>query len=238
MERVDRWGDSMQALWGSLGICPPIDHIGLPHCTQKNYILSATSRFGEMSKTASHYGLSFSASWWDFQSWNLWHGHWWISSLQARVSSMVELWRCYLPYLWRSDWPYILIQLYEGTNHMPLPEGQTYLYPSPGEGRKPKWVDKPTKNLPASIHWALVVFPIELNWGDQSVTIDLPKSLHTSSSVTADEYPYIKVNIPMSILEEQDHGSLPLSGKHNTPTITQPKAPWNLGSLSQQRWTI
>ena len=33
MERVDRMGDRMQALWGSLGICPPIDHIGLPHHT-------------------------------------------------------------------------------------------------------------------------------------------------------------------------------------------------------------
>ena len=30
VERVDRWGNSMRALWGSLGICPPIDHIGLP----------------------------------------------------------------------------------------------------------------------------------------------------------------------------------------------------------------
>ena len=71
-----------------------------------------------------------------------------------------------------------------------------------------------------------VVFPIELNRGNQSVTIDLPESLHTSSSVTTDEYPYIEVNIPMSILEEQEHTSLPLGGKHDTPTITWAKAPW------------
>ena len=57
------------------------------------------------------------------------------------------------------------------------------------------------------------------------MTIDLPESLHTGSSVTTDEYPYIKVNIPMSIMEEQDHASLPLGGKHDTPTITRPKAP-------------
>ena len=30
-ERADRWGDSMRALWGSLEICPPTDHLGLPH---------------------------------------------------------------------------------------------------------------------------------------------------------------------------------------------------------------
>ena len=58
------------------------------------------------------------------------------------------------------------------------------------------------------------------------MTINLPESLHTCSSVTTDEYPYIEVNIPMSILEEQDCASLPLGGKYDTPTITQPKAPW------------
>ena len=29
-ERADRWGDSMRAFWGSLEICPPTDHLGLP----------------------------------------------------------------------------------------------------------------------------------------------------------------------------------------------------------------
>ena len=62
--------------------------------------------------------------------------------------------------------------------------------------------------------------------GNQSVTINLPKSLHITSSVTTDEYPYIEVNIPTSIPEEQDHASLPLGRKHDTPTITQPKKPW------------
>ena len=81
------------------------------------------------------------------------------------------------------------------------------------------------------IHWLLstgpsVVFPVELNGGNQSLTINLPESLHTSSIVTTDEYPHIEVNIPMPIPEEQDHASLPLGGKHNTPTITRPKTPW------------
>ena len=71
-----------------------------------------------------------------------------------------------------------------------------------------------------------VVFPIELKGGNQSVTIDLPKSFHTGSSITTDEYPYIEVNIPTSILEEQDCTSLPLGGKHNISTITQSKTPW------------
>ena len=38
-ERADRWGDSMRALWGSLEICPPTDHIGLP-CHTAGELLS------------------------------------------------------------------------------------------------------------------------------------------------------------------------------------------------------
>ena len=72
----------------------------------------------------------------------------------------------------------------------------------------------------------LVILPMELSGGNQSVTIKLPKSLHTGSSVTNDEYLYIKVNIPMPIPEEQDCTSPPLDRKHDTPTITQPKTPW------------
>ena len=71
-----------------------------------------------------------------------------------------------------------------------------------------------------------VVLLIELNGGDQSVTINLPESLHTGSSVITDEYPYIEVNIPTPIPEEQDCTSLSLGGKHNIPTITQSKTPW------------
>ena len=58
------------------------------------------------------------------------------------------------------------------------------------------------------------------------MTINLPKSLHTGCSVTSDEYPYITVNIPMPVPEEQDSTSPPLGGKHDTPTTPQPKIPW------------
>ena len=58
------------------------------------------------------------------------------------------------------------------------------------------------------------------------MTIDLPESLHTGSNITTDEYPYVGVNIPMPIPEEQDCASLPLGRKHDTPTTTWPKTPW------------
>ena len=67
---------------------------------------------------------------------------------------------------------------------------------------------------------------MELKGGDQSVTIDLPESLHTGSSVITDEYPYIEVNIPTLVPEEQGNASSPLAKKHDTATADQPKTPW------------
>ena len=58
------------------------------------------------------------------------------------------------------------------------------------------------------------------------MTVGLPKSLHTGSSVTTDEYPYIKVNIPTLILEEQSHTNLPLGEKQDSATTDQSKVPW------------
>ena len=63
---------------------------------------------------------------------------------------------------------------------------------------------------------------MELNQGDQSVTIDLPESLHMGSSVITDEYPYIEVNIPTLVPKEQGNANLPLDEKCNTATADQP----------------
>ena len=76
MERVDRWGDSMQALWGSLGICPPHKpyRSSLPHSRRITFH-QLPQGLGRCPKTTSLYGLSLSTSWWHLWSWNLQHGH-------------------------------------------------------------------------------------------------------------------------------------------------------------------
>ena len=226
--RVDRWGDSMWALWGSLGICPPIDHIGLPqHTAEELHSISCLKVWGDVQKL--HHSMAYLLVWVDDTSEAGTYGMAivWISSLQARVFLMVEALEMLSSLTSEgSDWPYILIQLYESANHMPLPEDR-HIYILPQEkAESPSGQISQLKICQLLSAGPSVVFPIELNGGNQLVTIDLPESLHTSSGVTTDEYPYIKVNIPMSILEEQDHASLPLGDKHNTPTITQPKAPW------------
>ena len=71
-----------------------------------------------------------------------------------------------------------------------------------------------------------VIYPVGLNGGDQSVTMDLPGLLHGGSSVTTDEHPYMKINIPSPTPKEQDGANLPLGGGHTTQTIATPKTPW------------
>ena len=128
----------------------------------------------------------------------------WISSHQARMDLMGEALESLSSLNFEgSDWPYILIQLYEGANHTPLPKDRHVCVLPQGEVGSPSgWISQ------LKICWLLsdgplVVFPTELNGGDQSVTVGLPKSLHTGSSVTTDEYPYIEVSIPTLIPEEQ-----------------------------------
>ena len=128
----------------------------------------------------------------------------WISPLQARVSSMVEALEILSSLTSEgSDWPYVILQLYEGANHMPLPRDKHICVLPQGKAESPSGQISQLKICQLLSTRPSVVFPIGLNRGNQSVTINLPQSLHTGSSVTTDEHPYIEVNIPMPILEEQ-----------------------------------
>ena len=66
-----------------------------------------------------------------------------------------------------SDWPYVLIQLYEGANHMPLPKDRHVCILHQGEAEGPSG-----QISQLIIHWLLstgplVVVPTELNGGNQ-----------------------------------------------------------------------
>ena len=127
----------------------------------------------------------------------------WINSLQARMFSVVEALEMLSSLTFKgSDWPYILIQLYEGANHMPLPKDRHVCVLPQGEAESPRGQISQLKICQLLSPGPSVVFPTELNGGNQLVTIDLPESLHTGSSVTTDEYPYIEVNIPTLVPEE------------------------------------
>ena len=165
MERVDRWGNSMQALWGNLGICPPTDHIGLPHHTvEELHSIGCLKVWGDVQKL--HLAMVYLLVQVDDTSEARTYGMAivWINSLQARMFSMVEALEMLSSHTSEgSDWPYVLIQLYEGTNHMPLPKDRHVCILPQGKAESPSGQISQLK-----IGWLLstgpsVVFPIELN---------------------------------------------------------------------------
>ena len=121
--RDDRWGDSMRVLWGSLGICPPLDHIGLPrHTAEELHSISHLKVWGDVQKL--HQGMAYLLVRINDTSEARTYGMAlvWISPLQARVSLMVEALEILSSLTSEgSDWLYIILQLYEGANHTPLP---------------------------------------------------------------------------------------------------------------------
>ena len=65
-----------------------------------------------------------------------------------------------------------------------------------------------------------------LNGLNQPVTIDLPELLHNGSSVTTNEHPHLRIDIPILSPEDPEHTTLPLEGAHTIPTATTPKTCW------------
>ena len=159
--REERWSDSMRALWGSLSICPLLDHVDLPYHmagdlkvwgdTQKpqDSMVYLLVRVEDASEVEG-YGIAVV----------------WISPHQAQASTMEEALGIVSTCVSSgSDWPYILTQLYEGTNHVPLSQGQALQHPAPGKGGEPMWVDQPTQSLPALICQTMSHLSIGFEWG-------------------------------------------------------------------------
>ena len=62
---------------------------------------------------------------------------------------------------------------------------------------------------------------------NQPVTINLPELLHSGSSITTDEHPHMRIDIPLLSPEEPECTTLPLGMERMLfQTATTPKTPW------------
>ena len=120
-----------------------------------------------------------------------------------------------------SDWPYVLTQLYEGTNHTPLPKDKHLSVLPQGKAESPCGQISQLKVCQLLSARLRVVYLVGLNGGNQPVTINLLRPLHSASSVTTDEHPYIRIDIPSPTIEEQDYAN-----PHTTLAVAMPKTPW------------
>ena len=218
----------MRNLWGNLSICPILDHMDLPyHMAGELLSISRLKVWGDTQKPQD--GMAYllvkveDAS--EVEGYSM--ALVWISPYQAQVPTMVEaleiLSTCASS---GPNWPYIVTQLYEGTNHVPLPKDKHFGVLSQGKAESPcGWISQLEVCQLLSTRLQ-VIYPVGLNGGDQSVIIDLPGPLHGSSSVTTNKHPYMKITIPSPNPEEQDGANPPLGRGHIIQTITMPKTPW------------
>ena len=122
--REERWGDSMRALWGNLSICPLLDHVDLPyHMVGELLSISCLKVWGDIQKpwdSMAYLQVKVEdAS--EVEGYSM--ALVWISPHQAWASMMEEALEILSTCIsCGPDWPYILTQLYEGTNHVPLPK--------------------------------------------------------------------------------------------------------------------
>ena len=122
--KEDRWGDNMMALWGNLSICPSLDYLELPYHTSGELLsISHLKVWGDTQEPHNDmaYLLVHTEDASEAESYGM--ALVWISPHQARASMMEEalgtLSACISS---GPDWPYVLAQLYEGSNHTPLPK--------------------------------------------------------------------------------------------------------------------
>ena len=151
----------MRALWGSLSICPPIDHIEFPyHMVGELFSISHLKVWGNTQKP--HSGMAYLLVWLgdvlDTEGYGM--ALVWISPHQAQAPMMEEA--LGILSTWTSngpDWPYVFIHLYENANHASLPKDKHLGYMPQGKVESPCGqisqleVCQTTSHLPHGFEW-------------------------------------------------------------------------------------
>ena len=121
--KEDRWGNDMMDLWGNLNICPHLSYLELPYHTSGELLsISHLKIWGNIQEPHNNmaYLLVCTGDASGAESYGL--ALVWISPHQVWASTMEEaigtLSACISS---GPNWPYVFAQLYEGSNHTPLP---------------------------------------------------------------------------------------------------------------------
>ena len=228
MEREDRWGNSLKALWGSLSICPMVTCIRLPlHTAEELDSIRHLKVWGNAQMP--HPNRAYLLVWVDDTPNAKTYGLAlvWVNPLQTRVAAMVDALDTLATFAYEGpDWPYILIQLYEGANHMPLLANKHLGVLAQEKTEGPSGQISQLRIHQLLSARLLVVVPVELNGGEQAVTVNLLEPLCTGSSITSDDHPFVEVNIPSLTMEDQGCMTPTQGRQQDTFPTTIPKTPW------------
>ena len=124
--RVERWKRDLITVWGNFDICPHLNCLELPcHSPAELISVSSFKVWGniqdphhDMPYLVVHLGNTMEDRQYSVSLV-------WVNPHQTRTSTMGEavetLAACPSS---GTDWPYVLVQLYEGSGHVPLPKGK------------------------------------------------------------------------------------------------------------------
>ena len=124
------------------------------------------------------------------------------------------------------NWPYALVQLYEGSNHTPLPRDKHLGVLPKGKAEESPYGQISQLEVCQLLSTGLqVIYVVGLNRNEEPVTTNLPELLHSGASVTTNEHPYMRIDIPLPPLEEPEYTTLLVGRAHTIPAANSSKPP-------------
>ena len=190
----------MMALWGNLDICPCLNYLELPYHTSGELLSISCLKIWEDIQEPRNdmaYLLVCTGDASGAESYGMALGL--ISPHQIWASTMEEavgtLSACISS---GPDWPYALAQLYEGSNHTPLPKDKHIgILPQGKVEESPYGQISQLEVCQLLSTRPRVIYLVGLNSGNQLVTITLPEPLHSGSSITTNKNPHMRIDIPL-----------------------------------------
>ena len=127
-----------------------------------------------------------------------------------------------------TDWPYILVQLLEGTHHTPLPkEGHWGILPQRGVEATPRGQISQLEVCQLLVTGPQVIYPVDLNGQDEPIITCLPELLASSIGLTTGKPIYLGIDILSPPVEELDQKILPLGAVPTIIVASAHKSPQN-----------
>ena len=151
----------------------------------------------------------------------------WISPNQVWVPTMEEAVGTLSAYITSGpNWPDAPAQLYEGSSHTPLPRDKHLGVLPQGKVEEIPYGQiiqlEVCQLLSAGPQ---VIYPVGLNGNKELVMTTLPEPLHSGASITTNEHPYMRINIPTPPPEEPEPTTSLLGKAHTIPAANSPKPP-------------
>ena len=221
-------GEGYDVSMGKPQHCPHLNYLELP-CHSSGELLSISSLkiWGDIQEPCTDMAYLLVCIGDALEAQNYGVSLVWISPTQVWVSTMEEVVGTLYTYISSGpNWPYALAQLYKGSSHTPLPKDKHLgILPQGKAEESPYGQISQLKVYQLLSAGPQVIYSVGLNGNDELVMTTLPELLHSSASITTNEHPYMRINIPSPPLEEQEPTTLLVDEVHTIPAANSPNPP-------------